>query len=144
MTLAKLCEEYQVELCLFDGSNWHSSGFCNPDINILAIDHNLSPEKQIQVDLHELGHKGNTRSEYQNARLRQTANLLMFSPEGGINFDHKIGYSLYPGNTLRMIVSKQYLLFYLIHEKEVHILRMINSRTDYLNQLDHLFQHIQD
>ena len=31
MTLAKLCEEYQVELCLFDGSNWHSSGFYNPD-----------------------------------------------------------------------------------------------------------------
>ena len=42
-----------------------------------------------------------------------------------------------------MIVSKQYLLFYLIHEKEVHILRMINSHTDYLNHLDHLFQHIQ-
>ncbi|GEM_PF-3053597 len=32
MTLAKLCEEYQVELCLFDGSNWHS----------------LAPEQQIQ------------------------------------------------------------------------------------------------
>ena len=77
-------------------------------------------------------------------RLQQTSNLLMFSPEGGINFDHKIGYSLYQGNSLRMIVSKQYLLFYLIHEKEVHILRIINSRTDYLNQLDHLFQHIQD
>lgn len=40
MTLAKLCEEYQVELCLFDGSNWHSSGFYNPDTNVLAIDHN--------------------------------------------------------------------------------------------------------
>ena len=77
-------------------------------------------------------------------RLQQTSNLLTFSPEGGINFDHKIGYSLYPGNTLRMIISKQYLLFYLIHEKEVYILRIINSRTDYLNQLDHLFQHIQD
>ena len=77
-------------------------------------------------------------------RLQQTSNLLMFSPEGGINFDHKIGYSHYQGNSLRMIVSKQYLLFYLIHEKEVHILRIINSRTDYLNQLDHLFQHIQD
>ena len=77
-------------------------------------------------------------------RLQQTSNLLTFSPEGGINFDHKIGYSLYQGNSLRMIVSKQYLLFYLIHEKEVHILRIINSRTDYLNQLDHIFQHIQD
>ena len=77
-------------------------------------------------------------------RLQQITNLLTFSPEGGINFDHKIGYSLYPEKTLRMIVSKQYLLFYLIHEKEVHILRIINSRTDYLNQLDHLFQHIQD
>ena len=70
MTLAKLCEEYQVELCLFDGSNWHSSGFYNPDINVLAIDHNLAPEQQIQVALHELGHKDHTRSEYQNARLR--------------------------------------------------------------------------
>lgn len=77
-------------------------------------------------------------------RLQQITNLLTFSPEGGINFDHKIGYSLYPENMLRMIVSKQYLLFYLIHEKEVHILKIINSRTDYLNQLDHLFQHIQD
>lgn len=77
-------------------------------------------------------------------RPRQTANLLMFSPEGGINFDHKIGYSFYPGDTLRMIVSKQYLFFYLIHEKEVYILRIINSCTDSLNQLDHLFQYIQD
>ena len=51
MTLAKLCEEYQVELCLFDGSNWHSSGFYNPDTNVLAIDHNLTPEQQIQVAL---------------------------------------------------------------------------------------------
>ncbi|ETE01566.1 type II toxin-antitoxin system RelE/ParE family toxin [Streptococcus pneumoniae] len=75
------------------------------------------------------------------ARLQQTNNLITFSPEGGINFDHKIGHSLYPGNTLRMIFSKQYLLFYLIHEKEVHILRIINSRTDYLNQLDHLFRN---
>ncbi|EPD18188.1 TPA: hypothetical protein VUP28_002088 [Streptococcus pneumoniae] len=40
-----------------------------------------------------------------------------------------------------MIVSKQYLLFYLIHEKEVHILKIVNSRTDYLNQLDHLFRN---
>ncbi|MDG9598644.1 type II toxin-antitoxin system RelE/ParE family toxin, partial [Streptococcus pneumoniae] len=60
------------------------------------------------------------------ARLQQTNNLITFSPEGGINFDHKIGHSLYPGNTLRMIFSKQYLLFYLIHEKKVHILRIIN------------------
>lgn len=70
MTLAKLCEEYQVELCLFDGSNWHNSGFYNPDTNVLAIDHNLTPEQQIQVVLHELGHKDHTRSEHQNARLR--------------------------------------------------------------------------
>ncbi|CKI58143.1 type II toxin-antitoxin system RelE/ParE family toxin [Streptococcus pneumoniae] len=74
-------------------------------------------------------------------RLQQIINLLTFSPEGGINFDNKIVHSLYPGNTLRMIVSKQYLLFYLIREKEVHILRIINSRTDYLNQLDHLFRN---
>lgn len=77
-------------------------------------------------------------------RLQQIINLLTLSAEGGINFDHKIGYSLYPEKTLRMIVSKQYLLFYLVHKKEVHILRIINSLTDYLNQLDHLFQHIQD
>ncbi|MBZ4292116.1 ImmA/IrrE family metallo-endopeptidase, partial [Streptococcus pneumoniae] len=34
------------------------------------MDHNLAPEQQIQVALHELGHKDHTRSEYQNARLR--------------------------------------------------------------------------
>lgn len=77
-------------------------------------------------------------------RLRQTANLLTFSPEGGIDFDQKIGRSLYSGNTVRMLVSKQYLLFYVIQEQEVRILRIVSSKTDCLNQLEHLFTHIKD
>lgn len=77
-------------------------------------------------------------------RLRQTANLLTFSPEGGIDFDQKIGRTLYPGHTIRMLISKQYLLFYIVQEQEVRIMRIISSKTDYLNQLEHLFTHIKD
>ncbi|MFR9120284.1 MAG: hypothetical protein ACLVJN_06335 [Streptococcus parasanguinis] len=43
-----------VNLCYFDGSDWHSPGFFNPTLNILALDINLSVEDQKQVALHEL------------------------------------------------------------------------------------------
>ncbi|HER5751868.1 TPA: ImmA/IrrE family metallo-endopeptidase [Streptococcus pyogenes] len=56
MTLQELCDEYCVELCLFDGSGWHSKGFYNPATNVLCIDVNLPDHERYQVALHELGH----------------------------------------------------------------------------------------
>ncbi|MGF0071561.1 ImmA/IrrE family metallo-endopeptidase [Streptococcus orisratti] len=56
MTLKELCNEYCVDLCLFDGSQWHSRGFYNPATNVLCIDINLNEQERFQVALHELGH----------------------------------------------------------------------------------------
>lgn len=70
MTLDELCEEFGVELCLFDASNWHSSGFYNPDTKVLAVDINLSELEQKQVALHELGHKEHFPSQYRIFRER--------------------------------------------------------------------------
>ena len=70
MTVRELCAQEGVNLCYFDGTGWHSPGFFNPTLKLLAIDINLSEQDQKQVALHELGHKEHTCSEYQNARLR--------------------------------------------------------------------------
>lgn len=70
MTVRELYALEGVSLCYFDGSGWHSSGFFNTALKVLALDINLSEKDKKQVALHELGHKDHTRSEYQNARLR--------------------------------------------------------------------------
>ena len=59
MTVKELCAQEGVSLCYFDGSDWHSPGFFNPTLNILALDINLS------VALHELGHKEHTPAQYE-------------------------------------------------------------------------------
>ena len=65
MTVQELCAKEGVNLCYFDGSNWHSPGFFNPALNVLALDFNLSVEDQKQVALHELGHKEHTPVQYE-------------------------------------------------------------------------------
>lgn len=65
MTVKELCANEGVNLCYFDGSEWHSPGFFNPVLNILALDINLSNEEQKQVALHELGHKEHTPFQYE-------------------------------------------------------------------------------
>lgn len=65
MTVKELCAQEGVSLCYFDGSDWHSPGFFNPTLNILALDINLSVEDQKQVALHELGHKEHTPVQYE-------------------------------------------------------------------------------
>ena len=57
MTVRELCAQEGVNLCYFDGTGWHSPGFFNPTLKLLAIDINLSEQDQKQVALHELGHK---------------------------------------------------------------------------------------
>lgn len=70
MTLEQLCKDFGVELCLFDASNWHSSGFYNPDTKVLAIDYNLSDIERKQVALHELRHKDHFPYQYKLFRER--------------------------------------------------------------------------
>ena len=65
MTVKELCPLEGVSLCYFDGSEWHSPGFFNPALNVLAIDINLSEQDQKQVALHELGHKEHTPVQYE-------------------------------------------------------------------------------
>ena len=46
-------------------SEWHSPGFFNPALKVLALDINLSEKDQKQVALHELGHKDHTQTQYE-------------------------------------------------------------------------------
>ena len=65
MTVQELCASEGVSLCYFDGTGWHSQGFYNPILNILALDIRLSDSEQKKVALHELGHIGHSLNEYQ-------------------------------------------------------------------------------
>ena len=70
MTVRELCAQEGVNLCYFDGTGWHSPGFFNPTLKLLAIDINLSEQDQKKGALHELGHIDHTENEYQNALIR--------------------------------------------------------------------------
>lgn len=72
--------------------------------------------------------------------LQDAISFLYVSPLGYTDFDSKINRKIYPQGNLRMIPSKQYLIFYLIREERVDVLRIIHSRTDYLNNLENLFK----
>ena len=65
MTVRELCAQEGVSLCYFDGSGWHSPGFFNPALKVLALDINLSEKDQKQAALHELGHKDHTKTQYE-------------------------------------------------------------------------------
>ena len=58
MTVRELCAQEGVNLCYFDGTGWHSPGFFNPTLKLLAIDINLSEQDQKQVALHETWPQG--------------------------------------------------------------------------------------
>lgn len=74
--------------------------------------------------------------------LQDAISFLYVSPLGYTDFDSKINRKIYPQGNLRMIPSKQYLVFYLVHEERVDVLRIIHSRTDYLNNLENLFKNL--
>ena len=80
MTLDQLCEDFGVDLCLFDASYWHSPGFYNPDTKVLAVDFNLSESERKQVALHELGHKGHFPYQYrlfrEKCELESARNMI--------------------------------------------------------------------
>lgn len=74
--------------------------------------------------------------------LQDAINFLYISPLGYTDFDSKIQRKIYPQGNLRMIPSKNYLIFYLIRDERVDVLRVIHSRTDYLNNLENLFKNL--
>ena len=68
MTVQELCAVEGVNLCYFDGEEWHSQGFYNPVLNVLALDVRLSDDDQKKVALHELGHREHLPCNYQTNR----------------------------------------------------------------------------
>ena len=80
MTVRELCALEGVSLCYFDGSGWHSPGFFNPALKVLALDINLSEKDQKQVALHELGHKDHTKTQYElNRELCELHDVTEFN-----------------------------------------------------------------
>ena len=86
MTVRELCAQEGVNLCYFDGTGWHSPGFFNPTLKLLAIDINLSEQDQKQVALHELGHKEHSQYQYNLNRemceLQADRNMIHYLLEG--------------------------------------------------------------
>lgn len=66
--------------------------------------------------------------------------ILTFSPDGGIDFNQRIGHSLIPNQVVRLFVTKKTLIFYVVQDDLVLILRLVPTKTDYLNQLENLFK----
>lgn len=73
--------------------------------------------------------------------LREATNLLTFSPEGGIDFNKRIGQEVIQGQSLKMFVAQQYLIFYIVVHSEVRIMRIISTKTNYMNELENLFKN---
>jgi plasmid stabilization system protein ParE len=66
-------------------------------------------------------------------------------PELGLDFDKRVGRRMIADHTTRMLViEKKYLVFYVVHEKHLNILKLVGASTDYLNNLDTLFRHFSD
>lgn len=61
-------------------------------------------------------------------------------PEGFASFDERIGKKLFAEGIVRMLPFKSYLIFFLVREVRVDVLRVVAARTDYLNQLESLFK----
>ena len=80
MTVQELCAVEGVNLCYFDGEEWHSQGFYNPVLNVLALDIRLSDDDQKKVALHELGHREhlpcNYRTNREKCELQANRNMI--------------------------------------------------------------------
>ncbi|HEK9707742.1 TPA: type II toxin-antitoxin system RelE/ParE family toxin, partial [Streptococcus equi subsp. equi] len=64
--------------------------------------------------------------------LQSAISILEISPEGYVDFDDRVGRKLFPEGQLRMIPSKHFIVFYLIRQSRVDILRIRSTKTDYL------------
>lgn len=86
-----------------------------------------------------VGYFSNKTIEQIMKGLAETILILEVFSEGLVNFDERIGQQLFVEGSVRMFPFKSYLIFFLIREMRVAVLRVISARTDYLNQLDSLF-----
>lgn len=70
MSIEDICQKYGVKIEYFDKNLWNRNGIYIDEIKVVFVSKDLSPDKQKQVILHELGHIGQTEKEYQNALIR--------------------------------------------------------------------------
>ena len=70
MSIEDICKKYGVKIEYFDKDVWNRNGIYIDEIKVVFVSKDLSPDKQKQVILHELGHIGQTEKEYQNALIR--------------------------------------------------------------------------
>lgn len=70
MSINEICSKYGVRVEYFDKDIWNRNGIYVDEIKVVFVSKDLSPDKQKQVILHELGHIDHTENEYQNALIR--------------------------------------------------------------------------
>lgn len=70
MSINEICAKYGVRVEYFDKDVWNRNGIYIDEIKVVFVSKDLTPDKQKQVILHELGHIGQTEKEYQNALIR--------------------------------------------------------------------------
>ena len=70
MSINEICAKYGVRVEYFDKDLWDRNGIYIDEIKVVFVSKDLSPDKQKQVILHELGHIDHTKAEYKNALVR--------------------------------------------------------------------------
>lgn len=70
MSIEDICKKYGVKIEYFDKDLWNRNGIYIDEIKVVFVSKDLTPDKQNQVILHELGHIDHTEREYQNALIR--------------------------------------------------------------------------
>ena len=70
MSIEEICKKHGVRIEYFGKDLWNRNGIYIDEIKVVFVSKELSPEKQKQVILHELGHLEHTKEEYHNAILR--------------------------------------------------------------------------
>lgn len=70
MSIEDICKKYGVRIEYFDKDLWNRNGIYIDEIKVVFVSKDLSPDKQKQVILHELGHIEHTEAEYKNAKIK--------------------------------------------------------------------------
>lgn len=70
MSIEEICKKHGVRIEYFDKDLWNRNGIYIDEIKVVFVSKDLTPDKQKQIILHELGHIGQTENEYQNALIR--------------------------------------------------------------------------
>ena len=70
MSIEDICKKYGVKIEYFDKDLWNRNGIYVDEIKVVFVSKDLTPDKQKQVILHELGHIEHTKEEYKNTLIR--------------------------------------------------------------------------